>query len=294
MKYLLLGGGGFIGTHLSNKLNRDGHSVTVVDKQHQRTIPGVIAITADLMEYDVEHLVAECDIVYFMASSVGVEYVVKNPYQTIQNNLGLAMKLVPLFEKYNRKVVFTSTSELYGNGPFSEDSNIQLGASINLRWSYAATKMMTEFMIKSASFPHVILRLFNIVGPGQIGDHGMVIPRFIKAAKANEPLVIHNSGEQVRSFCHVLDAIEMIVAVEKFNNETFNIGNDTPTTINELASLVIEVTKSSSSVVHVPLNEVYTDNYGDVDVRVPNLTKLRRCINYHNKYNLKDILRDVL
>ena len=291
MNYLLLGGAGFIGSHLHDALVKQGHNVLVIDRNK---FDRGNSIQADILSMDIAPWIEWADVVYFMAGTVGVEYVINNPKATMDNNMQLAMKLIPLFEKYKPHVVFTSTSEVYGNGPFSEDSGIRIGPTTNLRWSYAASKTMIEFMINAGAFPHTILRFFNIVGPGQVGDHGMVLPRFIQAAKRNDPIIVHNTGEQTRSFCHVLDAIAMILSVERFSGEVFNIGNDTPTSINELARLVIAIVGSTSCIRHIPLSEVYSTNYGDISSRVPDLTKIRKFVPVQHTYSLADTIRDSL
>jgi UDP-glucose 4-epimerase len=293
MKYLLLGGAGFIGTHLAKRLIKDGHTVTVIDSCITSSKPNyrVDFINADLLTCgldSLDELISQYDIVYFLAGSVGVSNIVNNPKSTVRNNLGLTLRLIPLFEKHNKKVVFASTSEVYGEGPFSEDNNLSIGPSTNLRWSYACAKLMTEFMITTASFPYTIVRFFNVTGPGQLGDYGMVLPRFINAAKAGEDLVIHDQGQQIRSFCHVSDAVDMLLQIEKIDNEIFNVGNDDPITIKELADKVISITGTTSNIKYIPTP------HSDISTRVPILTKIRSAINYKINYKLDDIIKDML
>lgn len=296
MNYLLLGGAGFIGSHLHSTLLNRGHNVVSVDRNPSK-LPGR-HVHSDILDASndsmLDSLIRWADVVYFMAGTVGVEYVVNNPKNTMDNNLALAMKLIPLFEKHQPHVVFTSTSEVYGNGPFVEGSGVRIGDPTNLRWSYAASKAMIEFMINASSFSHTILRFFNIVGPGQIGDHGMVIPRFIQAAKRNAPIIVHGTGDQIRSFCHVSDAIDIMLSIDQIHGEVFNVGNDTPTTINDLARVVVDVVGSSSPIRHVPLHQIYTSNYGDIQSRIPDLTKLRNTITVKYQYSLTDIIRGSL
>lgn len=293
MKYLLLGGAGFIGTHLAKRLLKDEHTVTIIDSCITSSKPNydVDFINADLTTYninDLDVLISKYDIVYFLAGSVGVSNIVNNPKSTVRNNLGLTLRLIPLFEKHNKKVVFASTSEVYGEGPFSEDNNLSIGPSTNLRWSYACAKLMTEFMITTSSFPYTIVRFFNVTGPGQLGDYGMVLPRFIKAATAGEDLVVHDQGQQIRSFCHVSDAVTMLLQVEKIDREIFNIGNDIPVTIKELADKVIELSGSTSSIAYIPTP------HSDISTRVPVLSKIRNAIDYKITHGLDDIIKDML
>lgn len=293
MKYLLLGGAGFIGTHLAKRLIKDGHTVTVIDSCITSSKPNyrVDFINADLLTCgldSLDELISQYDIVYFLAGSVGVSNIVNNPKSTVRNNLGLTLRLIPLFEKHNKKVVFASTSEVYGEGPFSEDNNLSIGPSTNLRWSYACAKLMTEFMITTSSFPYTIVRFFNVTGPGQLGDYGMVLPRFINAAKIGEDLVVHDQGQQIRSFCHVSDAVDMLLQIEKIDNEIFNVGNDDPITIKELADKVISITETTSNIKYIPTP------HSDISTRVPTLTKIRSAIDYKINYKLDDIIKDML
>ena len=297
MKYLLLGGAGFIGTHLSKKLIALGNDVTIVDNLTTSVRPNydVKFIEANIQQLDnLESLIADTDIVYFLAGSLGVEYIDKNPKATLDNNLGLMNTLVPLFEKHQKKVVFSSTSEVYGDGPFAENNNLTIGPPTKLRWAYAAAKLMTEFVIASNTFPYVIVRFFNVVGPGQLGDYGMVLPKFIEAAKAGTDLVVYSTGEQVRSFCHVSDAVDALLKIETLNTEIFNLGNEDPVTINQLAERVISLTGTQSKIKHVPYQVVFSKNHGDIIKRVPDLTKLKQFIGYTPKYSLDDIIKDCL
>jgi UDP-glucose 4-epimerase len=296
MNYLLLGGAGFIGTHLAKRLISLGHKVTVIDSCITSSPPDydVTFVQADIINTDIEQYVSDADIVYFLAGSVGVDNVVNNPKKTLMNNIGLVTKLIPLFEKYNKKVVFSSTSEVYGEGPFSEDNNLSIGPSTKLRWSYASAKLTTEFMITCSSFPFTIVRFFNIVGPGQLPDFGMVLPRFINAAKSNTDLVIHGDGSQIRSFCHVEDAVDMLLQVEKIDGQVFNVGNDEPVTIKQLAERVVALSDSKSNIQYMPLEQVYVKNHGDINRRVPVLDKIKQSINYKITYTLDDIIKDML
>jgi len=289
-RYLLLGGAGFIGTHLAKKLISDGHDVTIVDSCVTSSPPNyeVNFILADLLQYDIDELVRECDIVYFLAGSVGVQHIVDNPKSTLQNNIGLMARLIPIFEKHNKPVVFSSTSEVYGEGPFSEDNHLSIGPPSDLRWTYASAKLSTEFMIAASSFPYTIVRFFNVSGPGQLGDYGMVLPRFVNAAKRNEPLVVYSSGEQVRSFCHVTDAVNLLQIVENIHGQIFNIGSNDPIRMFRLAEKVIRICNSASTIKFIPTP------HSDIIYRVPDLSKLIKHTNYSPRYTLDDIIKDMI
>lgn len=290
MKYLLLGGAGFIGTHLAKRLLTDGHEVTIVDSCLTSKKPNynVNFIEADLCYAPVEQLVASHDIVYFLAGSVGVANIVNNPQTTLNNNIGLMTKLIPIFEKHQKKVIFSSTSEVYGEGPFVEDGILHIGPPTDLRWSYAAAKLTTEFMITAGTFPYTIVRFFNVTGPGQVGDYGMVLPRFIKAAKAGKDLIVHGEGNQVRSFCHINDAVEILLKLETINGEIFNVGNNIPVTIRHLAERVIALTESKSQLKFIPIP------HSDISNRVPDLTKLKLMTGFVATYDLDSIIKDML
>jgi UDP-glucose 4-epimerase len=296
MKYLILGGAGFIGTHLSKTLIAQGHSVTIIDSCVTSTLPNytVEFYQEDIQKFDkLEDLIKLNDVVYFLAGSVGVKYVVENPYETLYNNISLAMHVVPIVAKHNKLLLFSSTSEVYGDGPFSEDNSLSIGPSSNLRWGYASAKLATEFLVASSGTPYRILRFFNITGPGQLGDYGMVLPRFIKSAKQNKDIVVYSDGSQVRSFCHVYDAVNMIQQVEHLSDGIYNIGNDEPITMLELAHKVKTVIGSSSNIIQKPLEEIYSKNSGDINKRIPDLTKLRKYTNYKISKDLETIIRDI-
>lgn len=254
-------------------------------------------IEGDLTQMPEEELlqiVRKHDMIWHLAGSVGVEHIDKDPSGTLFNNVALNNKLIPFFQKAKRHVVFSSTSEIYGNGPFHEEANASIGPSSKLRWGYATAKLMSEFQIRASDFPFTIVRFFNVTGPGQLGDHGMVLPRMIKAAKNNEDIVIYGTGDQVRSFCHINDATDALIRVSKTNGELFNIGNDQPITIRALALRVIALTGSQSKVKFVPYEEAFSKHHGDIDMRVPDLTKIKAVTGYVPRHNLDDIIKDML
>lgn len=253
-------------------------------------------IDADLTTMDNQEflkIARKHDRIFHLAGSVGVEHIDKNPADTMMNNLSLAQKLVPLFQQARRPVVFASTSEIYGNGPFAESDQANI-ATDKLRWGYATAKLMTEFMLRANTHPTTIVRFFNVVGPGQLGDYGMVLPRFVQAAKEGRDLVVHGDGQQVRSFCHVDDAVDALIKVAAIPGEIFNIGNDAPVTIEQLAKNVIELSGTASKIEYVPYEQAFSKQHGDIRMRVPNIAKLRNAINYQPKHSLEDIIQDML
>lgn len=307
MKNLVLGGAGFVGQHLThNLLYYRQNRVIIVDNlatsrinldefdEYKNLFEFIEADITEMEDKELRKLIGRSDKVYNLAGSVGVTHVDKYPSETLFNNYKLSNKLLPLFQDAKKHVVFSSTSEVYGEGPFSEESHAHIGPTSKLRWGYAASKLMTEFLMRASDFPSTIVRFFNVVGPGQLGDYGMVLPRFIEAAKNGQDLIVYGSGSQVRSFCHVNDAINALIKVSAIPNETFNIGNDEPVTIKELAERVIALSGSSSKIDFVPYEQAFSKEHGDINTRVPELTKLREHTGYDPKHKLNDIIRDML
>ena len=307
MNNLILGGAGFIGQHLAHRLLRTRQErVTIVDNlktskinledfaEYKNLFEFIEADITQMDDNELLKLFSRNHKIYHLAGSVGVEYIDKYPSETLFNNLALNNKLLPLFQRANKHVVFSSTSEIYGEGPFYEEANASIGPSSKLRWGYATSKLMMEFMIRASNFPYTIVRFFNVVGPGQLGDYGMVLPRFVQAAKEGKDLIVYGSGQQVRCFCHINDAVDALVKVSSINGELFNIGNDSPISINDLAERVVELSKSNSKVVRVPYEEAFSSNHGDINVRIPDLSKIKQHIKYLPIYRLDDIIKDML
>ena len=312
MNILILGGAGFIGQHLSHKLlDGDEHfgernnRVVVIDnlatseidldgfKQYKNLYQFIEGDIATMEDRELLKLFRKADKIYHLAGSVGVEHIDKDPSGTLFNNIDIMNKLIPLFQKANTHVSFASTSEVYGEGPFNEEDNASIGPSSKLRWGYATAKLMMEFMIRASKFPYTIIRFFNVVGPGQTGKYGMVLPRFVDAAKSGANLIIYGDGKQVRSFCHVKDAIAGILLASNTNGELYNIGNDTPTSMNDLAKAVLGEIYTESSMEYRPYEKDFSKEHGDIYYRVPDITKLKE-LGYEPKYVLKDIIRDML
>lgn len=306
MNNLILGGAGFIGQHLTHELLKTRQArVTVIDNlatskinldefaQYKNLFEFIEADLTQVNDKELIRIIQKHHRVFHLAGSVGVEYIDKNPASTMSNNLALAQHLVPIFQQARRPVIFASTSEVYGNGPFAETDQANI-ATDKLRWGYATAKLMTEFMLRANTHPTTIVRFFNVVGPGQLGDYGMVLPRFVQAAKEGTDLVVHGDGRQIRSFCHVNDAINALIKVAAIPGEIFNIGNDEPIAIEHLAEAVIELSGSDSRIKFVPYEQAFSKEHGDIQVRVPDIKKLRNTINYQPKYSLKDIIKDML
>jgi len=314
MSVVVTGGSGFIGSHFVDYLlTETDQKIRVLDNfstgsrvnlKHTDT-ERLTIVEGDIRNAEtVRSAVSNTDAIYHFAAAVGVRKVVKDPLNSLQTNLkgtenilkAAAGKCIPTF--------IASSSEVYGKSedvPFSENDDRLLGPTDIPRWGYASAKAVDEFLALAYhdehDLPVVIGRYFNIVGPRQTGQYGMVIPTFVEQALAGEPLTVYDDGTQSRSFTHVRDAIELtheLLNTPGANGEVFNIGAPEPTTINELATRVIELTDSDSSITHVPFEEVYGEDFEEPDRREPDVTKLRETLGWAPATDLDRILTDVI
>lgn len=292
--YLITGGAGFIGSHVTKALLEAGKTVTVVDNlstgKFENIQPFVgqpgfrFAIESVMNETVLDRLASEAEIIVHLAAAVGVQLVVERPVHTIETNVFATERVLKVALRYRAKVVMASTSEVYGKGnaiPFSEDDDILLGPSSKSRWAYAASKLTDEFLAlayqREFELPVVILRLFNTVGPRQTGRYGMVIPRFMNQALAGEALTVYGDGNQRRCFCDVRDAVKAITLLaddQRAIGRVFNVGSTEEIAINELAKRVIAITASSSKIKHVPYSDAYAPGFEDMMRRVPDITRI--------------------
>ncbi|MSU58198.1 MAG: NAD-dependent epimerase/dehydratase family protein [Pedosphaera sp.] len=312
MKHVLVtGGAGFIGSHLVERLLSDGKSVVVVDDlstgslENLRTVekqPNLRVITAKISAcVELPGLVAGAEAIYHLAAAVGVELVVKSPIHVIETNLHETEVLLEAAAPARVPVLMASTSEVYGKSQkaeFSEEDDLLIGPPHQSRWSYACSKLMDEFLAlafaKERALPVVIARLFNTVGPRQTGRYGMVLPRFIAAAKSGAPLKVFGDGQQSRCFCYVLDTVEALVRLQNSaaaRGEVFNIGGGEEISIHELAKLVIETLGSKSSVEFVPYSQAYAPGFDDMRRRKPLVEKLARVTGFEPATSLREIIR---
>jgi UDP-glucose 4-epimerase len=314
MRYLITGGSGFIGSHLSERLLNEGHAVLVLDNLSTGRYDNVAALegrpgfelrVGSVTEPGlVEECVKECQAVFHLASAVGVRLVVEQPVKTIETIVNGTDIVLRAAARYRRPVLITSTSEVYGKSekiPFAEGDDCVMGPTNTRRWAYACAKALDEFLALAhwheSRLPVVIARLFNTVGPRQTGRYGMVIPRFIAQGLAGEPITVYGDGHQSRCFAHVSDIIGALISLmanPHARGEVFNIGNDEEVSIMTLAERVKSLTGGKSTIRVVPYSEAYTAGFEDMIRRVPDLTKIRRLTGYRPTRNLDQILADIL
>jgi len=308
---LVTGGAGFIGSHLVERLLRDGKSVVVIDDLSTGTLenlrgvskhPGLRVIQQRVSACaDLAQIVAGAESVYHLAAAVGVEMVVKSPIHTIKTNLHETEVLLEVAAAPRVPVLVASTSEVYGKSAkegFSEEDDLLIGPPHQARWSYACSKLMDEFLAlayaQERQLPVTIARFFNTVGPRQTGRYGMVLPRFIAAARAGQPLKVFGDGEQTRCFCFVLDTVEALVrlqAAPAARGQVFNIGGTEEISMTDLAKLVVAALDSTSQLEFVPYAQAYAPGFDDMRRRKPMVEKLARAIGFRPNTSLREIVR---
>jgi UDP-glucose 4-epimerase len=311
---LITGGAGFIGSHLAEALLSSGESVTVIDDLSTGSIrnldgcrnhPAFNYHIGSIMDVPLmAELVDRADCVWHLAAAVGVRLIVEKPVRTIETNIRGTEIVMNLVARKNKKVLITSTSEVYGKSskvPFSEGDDLVFGSTTRPRWAYACSKAIDEFLAlayhNEQKLPVVIVRLFNTVGPRQTGQYGMVIPRFVQQALQGEPLTVYGDGSQSRAFAHVKDVVGALVALMNTaaaEGQVFNVGNDSEISISELARLVIERVGGNSQLQLVPFEEAYDSNFEDLARRVPDLSRLKSMVGYQPKYKTEQIVDEVI
>ena len=308
MKVLITGGAGFIGSHLTDAFIKRGDQVTIIDnfstgvadnlKSFAQVIEGDIR-NADLMDKEI----AKVDLVMHMAASLGVKNIMENPLEAISTNLGGSEVVLKAVTRHQKRTFIASTSKVYGKNPtqpLSETNDRVVGSPQNYRWTYSDAKALEEavaaIMHQQHQLPVTTIRFFNTVGPRQTGTYGMVLPRFVKAAKSNEKLTVHGDGSQSRVFGHVADAVEAVFALldnEKSIGEVFNVGGQGETTIKVLAEKVISQTGSKSEIQYLPYKEAYGAGFEDMQRRVPDLSKIKALTGWQPKRDLTQIISDI-
>lgn len=314
MKVLITGGAGFVGSHLAELLLEQGDEVHVVDDLSTGSIENIehlkdrlgfgYTIDTIMNEPVTAELVDKADAVVHLAAAVGVRLIVESPVRTIETNVHGTETILKLANKKSKLVFIASTSEVYGksqNVPFGESDDLVMGATTKGRWSYACSKAIDEFLAlayyKERKLPIVVARLFNTVGPRQIGRYGMVIPNFVRQAIAGSPITVYGDGKQTRCFSDVTDAVRAIgglIKEEKSYGEVFNIGSTEEVTILELAERVKQLAGSSSDIEFVPYDKAYEEGFEDMPRRVPDTRKIHSLIGYEPRLGLNQILERVI
>jgi UDP-glucose 4-epimerase len=313
MQILVTGGAGFIGSHLCERLIKDGHIVTAIDDFSTGRASNIVNLNGvdnfTLVEGSIldttilNPLVKGADYVFHLAAAVGVFNIVNNPLASLLTNIRGTENVLEVAHSTNTPVFLTSSSEVYGKNisdSLKESDDRILGSPVTLRWSYSEAKAIDESIAYAYFIERQletrIVRFFNTVGPRQLGAYGMVVPRFVKAALTNEPVTIYGDGNQTRCFAHVYDVIDAVIAVAFANNtigKVINIGNDFEISINSLAKKIIDETGSKSRIVYVPYEEAYGDGFEDMERRVPNIDLINQLVGWKPKRDLSDIISDI-
>ena len=318
MRVLITGGAGFIGSHLAEAHLEKGHEVYVIDDLSTGSLENTkplqeddrfqahffVTIDSILNHEKMLELVGTCHQVYHLAAAVGVLYVLNHPFESIRTNIQGTEKVLELCNKFRKRVLITSSSEVYGkhmHAPLVETDNIIYGPSSKFRWSYAASKLMDEFMAlayhRTNGLEAVIARLFNTVGPRQTGAYGMVIPRLVEQALKGEPLTVYGDGKQTRTFTGVKDVVEALMglmASPEATGEVFNVGGSEEISIEALAKKIIAMTGADSRIEYIPYEVAFEKDFEDIRRRVPGIEKIKECIGFEPKTDLDGILRYVI
>src|SRR5438477_8665414 len=309
-RVLVTGGAGFIGSHLVDHLLANGDHVTALDDlstgrypniRHLLDHPNFRFAEASVLDMGrLEREVASADVVYHLAAAVGVQLIVDRPLQSMITNIKGTENVLDAAQKHRKKIMLTSTSEIYGksqNGPFKEEEDRLLGSPRKLRWSYSTSKAVDEILAfvyyKELGLPTVVVRLFNTIGPRQVGHYGMVVPRFVAQALRGEDLTVYGDGTQSRCFTSVYDvvkALRKLMTVPQAEGEVFNVAGHTEINIHDLAQLVIDRTGSSSRITLVPFEEVYGEGFEEMSRRAADTTKMESTIAFRCDTTLVETL----
>jgi len=311
MRYLVTGGAGFIGSYLVEKLALRGDQVIIVDNKSTGSISNLKSVRdkVELVEGDIldhglmEGVVSKSDYVVHLAAALGVFNIVNKPLQSLKTNIQGTENILELADKFKKPVLIASTSEIYGKNtkvPLNEEDDRIIGHPLKSRWSYSEAKAVDEslayFYYLENQLPIRIVRFFNTVGPRQVGQYGMVVPRFVTSAIRNEPIQVYGSGDQIRCFCHVSDAIRALLLVidsDKAIGQVFNVGNNLQISIMDLAKKVIEITGSKSEIKKIPYSEAYPAGFEDMQRRVPDISKIKNVLGWSPEIGLEQIIRDI-
>ncbi|GHH64232.1 nucleoside-diphosphate sugar epimerase [Streptosporangium violaceochromogenes] len=312
--YLITGGSGFVGSHLTDALLARGDSVVILDNlstgraanlAHAGGNPRLRVVHGSVLdELMVDELVHRCDVVVHLAAAVGVKLIVEQPLRSLTTNIRGSEIVIEAAHRYRRKILITSTSEIYGKnsgGPLTESSDRILGSPAVVRWAYSTAKAVDEILAnayhKERGLPTIVVRLFNTVGPRQSPAYGMVIPRLIRQALGGVPLTVFGDGAQTRCFAHVRDVVDALLRLldnDEAIGRTFNVGSSDEVSILELAKTIIDFTGSTAGVELVSYAEAYEEGFEDMMRRVPDTTRLRELTGWVPRLSLHDILTETI
>lgn len=313
MNTLVIGGAGFIGSHLIRELIVKGHELTVLDiskdliESNLKEIyqeDRLKVVTGSIMDEPlITKLMTGVTHCYHLAAALGVEKINKDPIKSLEINLKGSQIVLNAAANVGARTLLASSSEIYGknpNMPLKEDSDRVLGTPEIARWSYSEAKAMDELhafeLYKNKSFPVSIARFFNTVGPRQSGSYGMVLPRFVKAAISNQPLTVYGDGTQSRTFCSVTDVVHALVLLmdsKECIGQAFNIGSTNEITITELAQKVIKLTNSTSEIIYKKHSEVFGDHFEEPQIRVPDISKIKKVVGWQPKQSLDEVIIEI-
>ena len=314
MKALITGGAGFIGSHLAERLLGNGDEVTILDDlstgrleniQGLRDRAELQFVKGDIRDSTLVQLLAsQCDVVFHLAAAVGVQLIADDPVHTIETNIAGTEVVLEAANKFGRKILLASSSEIYGKServPFGEDDDFVLGGTAFSRWAYACSKAIDEFLGQAFHQQYglgvIAARFFNTIGPRQTGRYGMVVPRFVQWALKNEPIQIYGTGRQTRCFCFVGDLVDAVIALmrcEQAAGQVFNIGSTEEIAMEALADRIIAITGSRSKKEFVPYAVAYGRPIEDLMRRVPSTQRVRNLIGWQPKTSLDQTLRIIV
>lgn len=314
MRALITGGAGFIGSHLAEHLLRAGDAVVVLDNlstgrfDNIRHLVGHPAFRYFVGSVEDPGLLAEagreCDAIFHLAAAVGVELIIRDPVGTIETNINGTEGVLHFAVRYGKRLLITSSSEVYGKTakmPFAEDDDVVYGPTSRPRWAYAISKSVDEFLLRayaqSRGLPGIVARLFNTVGPRQVGHYGMVIPRFVDQALRGGPITVYGDGGQTRCFTHVLDivaALYDLMRLPQLTGEIVNLGSDERVSIRELAERVRQKVNPHVEIQSVAYDIVFGPSFEDMRDRVPDVRRAQELISYAPRRRLDQILDDVI
>ena len=314
MRVLVTGGAGFIGSHLAETLLEQGNEVDIIDDLSTGSIDNIdhlkgkkgFSYTIDtvLNHLVMAELTDRADVIFHLAAAVGVRLIVESPVQTINTNIKATEIVLELASKKKKRVLVSSTSEVYGklkSIPFSEEDDLVLGPTSRSRWAYAASKIIDEFLAKAYhkehGLPVIVVRLFNTIGPRQTGQYGMVVPRFVQQALRGEKITVYGDGKQRRSFTWVGDAVQGMIALlvhPKAEGEVYNVGHVKDISIYELAVLIKQLIESPSEIQMIPYEQAYETGFEDMQRRLPDISKIHQLIGYQPSMDLPEMLERII